>query len=335
MHTRTYRRLSYDERETISRGLAAGKTQADIAIELGRSRSTITREVKARSGENGYRAFPAESDAQFTVSGRRWRSHRLLHHQRLRQYVHEKLTQRWSPEMISKRLPIAYPHDMTMRISHEAIYQYLYILPRGELRKTLIKALRRHHPHRRTRRAKRPKSEETRGHIPNMLSIEERPAEVADRSVPGHWEGDLIVGRYHQSALGTLVERTTRYTMLVPLGKKQDAVSVRRAYTRAFKRLPATLTKTLTYDQGREMSDHVRFTVATGMEVYFAHPASPWERGTNENTNGLLRQYFPKGTDFTTVSRYRIRQVERELNDRPRAVLDYLKPNEVITKLLR
>ena len=167
-----------------------------------------------------------------------------------------------------------------------------------------------------------------------MFSIEERPAEVADRTVPGHWEGDLILGKYKHSALGTLVERTTRYTILVPLGTQKDAISVRKAYVAAFQSIPAELKKTLTYDQGKEMSDHQQFTIDTNIEVYFAHPGSPWERGTNENTNGLIRQYFPKGTDFSTVTLEEIKEVQRSLNNRPRAVLDYLKPDEVFNNLV-
>jgi IS30 family transposase len=167
-----------------------------------------------------------------------------------------------------------------------------------------------------------------------MLSIEERPTAIADRAVPGHWEGDLILGKYKRSALGTPVERTTRYTILVPLGDQKDAVSVRQAYAAAFQSVPGELKKTLTYDQGKEMSEHQRFTIDTGIQVYFTHPASPWERGTNENTNGLIRQYFPKGTDFTTTTIEEIKKVQRSLNDRPRAVLDHLKPNEVFNKLV-
>ena len=176
--------------------------------------------------------------------------------------------------------------------------------------------------------------EENRGKIANMLSIEERPAEVADRTVPGHWEGDLILGKYKRSALGTLVERTTRYTILVPLGNQKDALSVREAYAAAFKTVPEELKKTLTYDQGKEMSQHEQFTIDTGIQVFFAHPGSPWERGTNENTNGLVRQYFPKGTDFSQVSSEEIKEVQRKLNDRPRQVLNYDKPNEVFNKLV-
>jgi IS30 family transposase len=213
---------------------------------------------------------------------------------------------------------------MTMRISHETIYRYLY--------ETLIKALRQEHKYR--RKQKRGNTEEKRGKIADMLSIEERPREVADRSVPGHWEGDLIVGLHRKSALGTLVERTTRYTLLVPIGRDKSPVAVRKAYARAFRSIPGELKKTLTYDRGKEMLEHRRFTIDTGIQVYFAHPASPWERGTNENTNGLIRQYFPKGTDFSKVSRRQIKRVQRRLNDRPRAVLDYEKPDEVINRLV-
>jgi len=219
-----------------------------------------------------------------------------------------------------------------MRISHESIYQYIYVLPRGELKQTLIKALRQEHAYRHKHKISKPS--ETRGKIADMLSIEERPVEVEDRTVPGHWEGDLILGKNKQSALGTLVERTTRYTILVPLGDKKDAESVREAFAKVFCQLPIELKKSLTYDQGKEMSEHQRFTIDTGIKVYFAHPSSPWERGTNENTNGLIRQYFPKGTDFTNIAVSEIEQVQQLLNDRPRAVLNYLKPDEVINNLV-
>jgi IS30 family transposase len=227
-----------------------------------------------------------------------------------------------------------YPQDMTMRISHEAIYQYIYVLPRGSLKKEIIHALRQERKHRRPRRGRKGTDAEKRGKIANMLSIEERPQEVADRTIPGHWEGDLILGKYKRSALGTLVERTTRYTLLVPLGKNKDAVSVRTAYTKTLRTIPKELAKTLTYDQGKEMSEHQTFTIDTGIQVYFAHPASPWERGTNENTNGLIRQYFPKGTEFDKIPTREIKRVQRQLNNRPRAVLDYYTPDEVFNKLV-
>ncbi len=242
------------------------------------------------------------------------------------------MKQGWSPKAIVERLIIDYPHDMSMRISHEAIYQYIYVLPRGALKQTLIEGLRQERKYRRAQ--KNGQIEETRGKISGMLSIEERPAEVEDRTVPGHWEGDLILGKYKRSALGTLVERTTRYTILVPLGDKKDAESVRIAYAEAFKNVPEALKRSLTYDQGKEMSQHEKFTIDSGIQVYFAHPSSPWERGTNENTNGLVRQYFPKGTDFTQVTDERIKEAQDLLNDRPRAVLNYYKPDEVFNKLV-
>ena len=243
----------------------------------------------------------------------------------------EKLRKRWSPREIVKRLAAEYPDDMSLRISHEAIYRYIYVLPRGSLKTTLVKALRQARAYRRKRKSKN--HQETRGKIVEMLSIEERPHEVADRAIPGHWEGDLIMGKHQRTALGTLVERTTRYTLLVPL-KAKDATSVRKAYAKALRSLPGEITKTLTYDQGKEMSEHKQFTIDTGMTVYFAHPGAPWERGTNENTNGLLRQYFPKGTEFDKVSTREIKRVQRELNDRPRAVLHWQKPTEVIHHLV-
>ena len=238
------------------------------------------------------------------------------------------------PREIVTRMQEEYSLDMTMRISHEAIYRYIYVLPRGSLKQTLIKALRQERAYRRKKYGRKGKPEETRGKIADMLSIEERPAEVEDRTVPGHWEGDLIMGKHKRTAIGTLVERTTRYTILVPLGKSKDASSVRQAYTRAFGTLPKEIAKTLIYDQGKEMSEHKQFTIDTGMQVYFAHPGSPWERGTNENTNGLIRQYFPKGTEFDKVPIREIKRAQRELNDRPRAVLRYKKPDEVINKLV-
>ena len=326
-----YGRLSSREREEISRGIASGERQADMARRLGRNPATISREVRRNRGTSGYRAFSAGQRAKSTASSRRCGKSRLAQENGLRRYVLRGLRTEWSPREIVKRMEKEYPLDMSMRISHEAIYRFIYVLPRGELKKTLVKALRQEHAYRRKRKKN---SEEKRGKIADMLSIEERPEEVSDRSVPGHWEGDLILGKHKRTALGTLVERTTRYTILVPLGAKKDAVSVRKAYARAFRTVPAELKKTLTYDQGKEMSEHKRFTIDAGMEVYFAHPASPWERGTNENTNGLIRQYFPKGTDFSKVSRYQIKRAQRRLNDRPRAVLDYEKPDEVINRLV-
>ena len=327
-----YRRLTNAEREEISRGLAQGESISAIARRLGRVPSTVSREVNRNRGTSGYRAFSAGRRARERASSRRNGKSRLKHEERLRSWVIERLRKRWSPREIVKRIQEEYPLDMTMRISHEAIYRYIYVLPRGSLKQALIKALRQERAYRRKR--KRGNGEETRGKIADMLSIEERPKEVENRTIPGHWEGDLILGKHKRTAMGTLVERTTRYTILVPLGKNKDAASVRKAYAKELGMLPKEIAKTLTYDQGKEMSEHRQFTIDTGMQVYFAHPGSPWERGTNENTNGLIRQYFPKGTEFDKVSTREVKRVQRELNDRPRAVLHYQKPDEVINRLV-
>jgi len=332
MHTTTqYRRLSPTEREEVSRGLAQGARLSAIARRLGRAPSTIAREVRHNSGKSGYRAFSAGNRANVRASSRNQGKSRLTRDNRLRGYVMEKLRKRWSPREIVKRLAVEYPDDRTMRLSHETIYRYIYVLPRGSLKTTLVKALRQARAYRRKRKGRN--HQETRGKIVAMLSIDARPPGVANRAMPGHWEGDLILGKHQRTALGTLVERTTRYTLLVPL-KAKDATSVRNAYAKALRSLPREITKTLTYDQGKEMSEHKQFTIDTGITIYFAHPGSPWERGTNENTNGLLRQYFPKGTEFNKVSTREIKRVQRELNDRPRAVLQWQKPTEVINHLV-
>lgn len=218
---------------------------------------------------------------------------------------------------------------MTMRISYESIYQYLYCLPRGELKKELMKNLR----HERKMRLDRKAVHARRPKIRDIISISERPQEVEDRVVPGHWEGDLIIGKEHKSAMGTLVERTTRLTLLVPL-KEKDSLAVAKAFSLAFKRIPKQFTKTLTYDRGREMAQHKLFTRETKIKVYFADPHAPWQRGTNENTNGLIRQYFPKGSDLRQFSLEDIRRAEKELNSRPRKVLDFYTPSEKFYELI-
>ena len=230
----------------------------------------------------------------------------------------------------SQALRREFLRDENMHISHEAIYTYLYVLPRGELKKTLVGYLRR----KRKARRKRTGLKEQRGQIPEIISIEERPAEVADRSIPGHWEGDLLMGKDHRSALGTLVERKIRWVYLVPL-KDKDAESVRKSFSKAILRLPKSLRKSMTYDQGKEMAEHKLFTKKKKVKVYFAHPGCPWERGTCENTNGLIRQFFPKGTDFNKFSLKEIRWVEKLLNERPRKVLGFRTPQEVIAGMLR
>jgi len=220
---------------------------------------------------------------------------------------------------------------MAMRVSHEMIYQYIYVLPREPLKTVLIKAL--HHRRKYRRTQKYQNIVEMRGKIADMLSVEERPVGVADRTVPGHWEGDLIIGKNKHTAIGTLVERTTRYTIIVPLSAK-DAENVRKAFANERGHLPEEIAKTLTYDQVKVLSGHKQFTIDTDIQVYFAHPGSPWERGTNENMNGLTSQYSPKGTDFPTVSILQLKHVQRELNDCPRDGLNYMKPDEVINQLV-
>lgn len=330
MHN-NYTRLTEWEREEISVCLAQNYKLAAIGRKLRRSTSTIAREIQRNSVKTGYRPVSAQRNSQKVASTRRGGKRKLQFNRVLLDYVVDKLMHKWSPDEISRRLKVEYPLDMTMRISPEAVYQFIYVLPRGELKQVLLKSLRQERAYR--RKQERGNEQENRGKISDMISIEERPLHVTDRSVPGHWEGDLILGKYKRSALGTLVERTTRYTILVPLSAK-NAVSVREALAREFQQLPKELALSLTYDQGKEMSQHKQFTIDTSIQVYFAHPASPWERGTNENTNGLIRQYFPKGTDFSTISVEEIKRVERELNDRPRKVLGYLKPVEVIQQIV-
>lgn len=330
MHT-TYECLNDAEREEISRGLEAELSCAEIGRRIARDKGTISREVKLGGGRQVYRASVASLRSVRRMSTRKSGKTKLARYPALRAYVHVHLVKKWSPEQIATELKKAYPRDMTMRISDEAIYQYIYILPKGELKKQLIKGLRQERKYRRKHKAS--KETENRGKIADMLSIEERPKEVADRIIPGHWEGDLILGRYKQSAMGTLVERTTRYVMMVPLRAK-DAVSVCKAFAKEIQTLPVELRKSLTYDQGKEMAEHKRFTLDTGMQVYFAHPGSPWERGTNENTNMLIRQYFPKGTDFRDITTRQIKAAQRELNGRPRKTLNWNKPDESLKELL-
>jgi IS30 family transposase len=316
------------EREEISLGLSRGLSYRQIARDLGRSPSTVSREV-ARNA-TGWRRYRA-TGAQHRTDRRRSRSRprRLETNATLREWAFGHLRMGWSPEQIAARLKLVFPHDKEMRVSHEALYTYLYVLPRGGLRKELLSYLRQHH------KSRRPRSRgvDRRGQIPEMISIEERPAEVADRSVPGHWESDLIMGKGNRTALGTLVERTTRTVILVAL-KAKDAASVRRAFAREMKRLPEQMKLSMTHDRGKEMAEHRLFTKQTKIQVYFAHPQSPWERGTNENTNGLIRQYFPKGTDFNDVSVREIKHVQDLLNGRPRKVLDWKTPYEKIMELL-
>ena len=331
MKTLTYTRLTFNDREEISRGLWNRETVTAIALRICREPSTVSREVARHGGRDGYRAGIAHNAAYASRKLKRIVP-KIELVPALKAYILTKLRLQWSPQQISNRLREEYPSEKTMQISHESIYAYIYILPRGELKKELIGYLRQKRKLRENRRGKH--AEEKRGRIPAMLSIEERPAEVADRIVPGHWESDLIMGKGNQTAIGTIVERTTRTVILVPLGAKKDATTVRRAFARELKTLPAQMRLSMTHDQGREMIQHKLFTKQTKMKVYFAHPHSPWERGTNENTNGLLRQYFPKGTDLSTHSRKEIKLIQDRLNGRPRKALGYKTPHEAFEELL-
>jgi transposase, IS30 family len=326
-----YKRLSDLEREEISRMLSQKYSLNDIARALGRYASTISREIN-RGGCNKYtyRAAKAQNRARRNAAKRKAGKYRLNDNPELWKYIRQKLKKKkWSPRQIAEELEIDYPEDMTMRIAPETIYTYIYVLPRGTLKKELTAGLRRSHQ----RRYKQSREVKIERKLEDMLSIEERPKEVEDRIIPGHWEGDLIVGRYNQSALGTLVERTTRTTILIPI-KNRKAETVAKAFAKEVKKLPKQMKLSMTYDQGREMAQHKLFTNITGVKVYFAHPRSPWERGTNENTNGLIRQFFPKGTDFNKVSRYEIKKVQDLLNGRPRQTLGFKKPFQVFNKLM-
>jgi len=247
----------------------------------------------------------------------------------LRELVQAKLMKKLSPEQISRQLRKQFQDDAEMQVSHETIYQSIYVQGRGALRRELAVCLRTGRALRRPHR----KSQERRGRIPNMINISERPAEVEDRAVPGHWEGDLIIGKHGRSAIGTLVERKTRYLILLHL-KGQSAEEVEKAMVAATKRLPETLWKSLTWDQGSEMRNHAKISVATNLEIYFCDPAKPWQRGSNENTNGLLRQYFPKGTDLSVHSPEHLEFVANEMNERPRKTLEWLEPREALAQLL-
>ncbi len=320
-----YTRLTLLEREELSLRLSWGWSYRQIARELARSPSTLCREVR-RNGVSvwHYRASRAQGKAarRRRCCGRR----RLDENVRLRRWVFRRLRRCWSPEQIARRLPLVFARDGSMRLSHEALYTYLYVLPRGALRRELLSYLRQ-------RRRPRARGVDRRGQIADMISIEERPAAVAQRTIPGHWESDLIMGHSNRTALGTLVERTTRTVLLVRLQAK-DALSVRRAFARRMRTLPQQMRLSLTHDRGKEMAEHRLFTQDTHIQVYFAHPHSPWERGTNENTNGLIRQFYPKGTDFSQVSHYQIKRVQQLLNGRPRKVLNWKTPFETFNELL-
>jgi IS30 family transposase len=324
------RYLSLEEREEISRGLAAEDSFRAIALRLGRSASTVSREVNANGGPQGYRACRAEAAAR--ERARRPKTAKLADpaNVELKDWVQAGLDRQWSPEQISGKLPLEFPDCPEMRVSHETIYQSLYVQSRGALRRELTACLRTGRALRKPRR----QAQVRRSRIPDPISISERPAEAADRAVPGHWEGDLILGKNNRSAIGTLVERTSRFCLLLHLPDGHDAVAVRDAMIHAIATLPEVLKRSLTWDRGTEMARHAEITLATELAVFFADPHSPWQRGLNENTNGLLRQYFPKGTDLAVHSAEHLAAVADRLNNRPRKTLNWLSPKEKLNMLL-
>jgi IS30 family transposase len=317
-------RLSLDEREEISRGLAAGDTLRTIAERLGRAPSTVSREVKRNGGRRGYRALRADKAAHERAG--RPKPCKLSLHPQLAKLVEEKLTAKWSPEQIAGWLARTYANDIEMRVSHETIYRTLFVQSRGALKRELT-------AHLRTRRAvRRPKAHRSakgsgRGQLVDIVHISQRPPEVEDRAVPGHWEGDLLLGK-GMSGIATLVERTSRFTMLIKLDsiKSEPVVA---ALAQHVVTLPEQLRRSLTWDQGKEMAQHAKFTINTGVQIYFCDPKSPWQRGSNENTNGLLRQYFPKRvTDLRDYTQADLDAVAAELNGRPRKTLEFMTPSE-------
>jgi len=314
--------LTLAEREEISRGVVAGQSFRSMAASLGRAPSTISREIKRNGGRRRYRANKAEQGAW--ERAHRPKTCKLVENPALSLIVASKLKQRWSPEQIAGWLKKTYPEDENYQVSHEIIYRSLYVQARGALKKELIKHLRTQRSMRRSRHGNR--RGEGQGQIKDMVRISERPASVEDRAVPGHWEGDLIVGS-NDSYLATLVERHTRYVMLAKVNGK-DTKTVINALIKQSKKLPRELYKSLTWDRGKELSDHKRFSLATDIDVYFCDPQSPWQRGSNENTNGLLRQYFPKGTDLSVHSQKHLNNVACELNNRPRKTLAFCSPAE-------
>lgn len=320
--------LTLAEREEISRAVAAGQSIYSIAASLGRAPSTIYREIKRNGDQEGYRASQADQAA--------WdRAHRpktckLVENRTLAHIVAGKLKMQWSPEQIAGWLKHTYPDDENYQVSHETIYRSLYIQARGALKKELVQHLRRTRVMRRSRHHMQ--KADDRGRIVDAVSISERPATVEDRAVPGHWEGDLLCGTL-DSQIVTLVERHTRYVMLMKVASK-DTETVINALIKNARKLPQELYKSLTWDRGKEMADHKRFTLSTDIQVYFCDPQNPWQRGSNENTNGLLRQYFPKGVDISVYSQAQLNGVARKLNQRPRKTLNYETPAERFDQLV-
>jgi IS30 family transposase len=325
---RAPRCLTMAEREEISRGVAAGESCRQIAARLGRAPSTVSRELARNGGRHRYRAQAA--DAAAFRRAQRPKPAKLVLEPRLRAVVEAKLALRWSPEQIAGWLPLAYPQDPVMRVSHETIYLSLFVQSRGALRRELQRCLRTGRAMRYPRGKRLPQG---RGQLRDVVLISERPAEAEDRAVPGHWEGDLLLGK-RPSAVATLVERASRYLTLVALPDGYKAEQVRPALAAAVARLPEQLRRSLTWDQGKEMAEHTKFTVDTGVQVYFCDPRSPWQRGSNENTNGLLRQYLPRGADLRQLDQVALDAIAAELNGRPRQTLGFKAPSQALAEAL-
>jgi IS30 family transposase len=326
----TGRYLSVAEREEIAVGVVAGEPCRVIAARLGRAPSTVSREIRRNSPRRGgYRAVAAQAQAEARV--RRPKTAKLAGNARLRGWVQARLEEDWSPEQISLMLKEQFPGEPEMWVSHETIYQAIYVQGRGALRRELAGCLRTGRALRKPRRAAGQRQHQI---IKDMVMISERPAEAADRAVPGHWEGDLILGRNNASAIGTLVERTTRFVLLLHLPHGHGAAAVAGAMTVAMAEMPAQLRRSLTWDQGREMAAHKQIAAATDLDIYFCDPHSPWQRGSNENTNGLLRQYFPKGTDLSVHGKARLDEVAARLNARPRKTLGLRTPAQALEEVL-
>lgn len=321
--------LTETEREEISRGLASAQSLRTIAHRLRRAPSTVSREIQRNGGAGRYRAQRA--DRRAWARARRPKACRLASRPRLRAAVASKLAWQWSPQQIAGWLRRTFPSDADMHVSHETIYRSLFVQSRGVLKRELLRHLRQRQRFRHARAATRQGHQ--RGRIPDAVSIRERPAEVTDRAVPGHWEGDLLLGAGHQSQVATLVERQSRYVMLVRLPEKTTQTVVRALAARV-RRLPIALRKSLTWDRGTELTEHRAFTIATQVQVYFCDPHSPWQRGSNENTNGLLRQYLPKGTDLSIYTQAQLDAIAHRLNTRPRLTLDFQTPADKLAEIV-
>ena len=318
----TYKRLQLEERIEIEKMLAQHFSISQIALKLNRNKSTISREIN--KSNTPYSSLNAEAFAAGKQYDRRWRKSKINQNPELKKFIYDHLKLRWSPDQIVTTLKRLFPNNKAMNLSHESIYLHIYVHVKKELKKELIEQLRQ----KRNYRGNTRRGADKRTTIKDPIRIDERPMEVLDRVIPGQWEGDLVLGKNRESAIGTLNERTSRMVIIVPL-KNRDSKSVRIAFEKAFKTIPKHMKKTLTYDNGTEMAQHKEFTKNTKIKVFFAHPYSPWERPTNENSNGLIRDYFPKGTDFNLVSKKRLKEVQNQLNERPRKVLDYRTPKEV------